>query len=381
MRRHPRIRVVIVPTSTYAFSSFGCDLHKITDRLNKCQDDYKFMVAATRKHHSRRVDPPKRAGLLLEKRQDLIHAAIRSAAPKPDAEKRNAVDTYLNVEDVLQQILDFASTWMHQTNQTLNERDLVIGIGGEVVVLDDPTNQFEGDAEADAFSSLTLGVDSEKIGDLNAFDDNNNPKPLQQACVISLRRVRVVFPEVLYTDNNERARAVLSRFIINIIAQHLGNRTFGRSIWHASMSGCVNETNWVGGARESYYVGDYCDACKEYYRDQHVARKYPYIDVESALSLIRSILKLPDAFDNSIKLAEKSRFWIEFAAVSVCVNITIASVLDLSIRRLDEERMPLFSIANVEVKTHLIAWAIAILAFVAASSFFTISYRRRRFLP
>lgn len=96
-----------------------------------------------------------RLGINLTKRWSMSNDKIRESAPKTSAEQRISVSTYITIFDAAEQCLNYADHLVGQgTAKPLNDEDIIVVIGGEVVVPDVGDNEFEGDAEFDVYSCI-----------------------------------------------------------------------------------------------------------------------------------------------------------------------------------------------------------------------------------
>jgi hypothetical protein len=110
----------------------------------------------------------------LRKRKTLVNVGIRKAAPKSMTEREKAVATYILDTDAFEQIIDHARNKLNWLDERPLGGDIVIGVGGEVVVSDVDDNEFEGDAALDTYSSISIEADTK---DPAHVDDNNDPSP------------------------------------------------------------------------------------------------------------------------------------------------------------------------------------------------------------
>ena len=378
--RPARIRVVLLKTATYHVCSHGCVLEKIAALLNKSQTCYEFFLLKEKAQPS--SGRSRWAGLNLERRKPLQFRETRSAAPKSIVERDRAVETYIEEEDAFSQIVSYVKTQLDlQKGGKLADDDLIIAIGGEVVVPDISDNEFEGEAARDAYSctwfSGTGTCDGSEYGNPDILDDNDHLGPLQRAAYISLRRADYVFPEIIFTDSPERARAIMARYIIFLITSFLGNRTFRYSLFHHDMSGCLNESNWVGGERDSYFVAGYCTRCQKSHEQFGCAKCYKGWGANRVNSAIEELLSVSDYADKIVKSTRRTEFWVEFALVAVAMNIVSAMLMDVGIPRLDTEKDVWFT----HIKTHSSAGALALLAVIFAVILIWRHIRHRRQLP
>jgi hypothetical protein len=144
------------------------------------------------------------------------------------------------------------------------------------------------------------------------------------------------------------------------------------------MTGCLNETNWVGGERESYYVAGYCDECLSKYKIYGTARRYNDWLVQELLSAIGRMLRVPDKFDEVVRSTEHFQFWIKFCAVVVATNIMSGMLLDLVLKwDLDKDTHTWFT----HVKTHWLAGGVALVSAALAVVLLAWHLRRHHRLP
>jgi hypothetical protein len=85
------IRVLLLPTDTFSFCSYGCSLHKLANILNGAQKSYKFDVPVP--ESKKPGSSQSRIGISLEKRRPLLNDNVRESAAKTTAERRAAVST------------------------------------------------------------------------------------------------------------------------------------------------------------------------------------------------------------------------------------------------------------------------------------------------
>ena len=132
----------------------------------------------------------------------LHNRALREGAPKTTDERAKAVSSYIADVDAFRKLEAAGRSYLASHPRPYGEGDIVIGIGGEVVVPDIATNEFEGDAALDAYSMI--GIDA-AIEDFKI--DNDAPRPYQNVAMLSLRRLPHVFPEINY-DQIETIRGM-----------------------------------------------------------------------------------------------------------------------------------------------------------------------------
>jgi hypothetical protein len=349
--RPPRIRVVILPTDTYRVCSLGCDIHKIIKRLNRVQRCFRFVVLARASRVHGRLP---RHGVTLMRRTRLQYRDIREAAAKTPDERRKAVDTYIEGCDAFEQIEAHASGLMASYGEKQLGDNTVVAIGSEVVVADNDDNAFEGDAAQDAYSLQWMSE-----GELRQVGDHL--LPLKNVAFISLRRLAFVFGEAVLTDNPERARAIVARYIIINLANFVGNRAFDASLFHHDLTGCLNESSWVGGERDAYYVEGYCQRCEQQYRDMCVSPKHDRWHTEEVLAAVQRLLQVPDEIDRIVRSTQRIIFWVQFCTVTVATQIFAAAILDIGLRtdwwddQTDQSKLAWLP----HVKTHDIAYFVA----------------------
>jgi hypothetical protein len=377
-----QIRVILVPTNTYTNCSHGCDLQKIADQLNECQDCYEFVVPILpQRWHTSETG---KVGVALRKRKELVRAEIRLAAPKSLSERKKAVSTYISDADAFEQVLAYLEYGGDRiSGRPFNHNDIVIVVGGEVIVSDAADNEFEGDAAWDAFSCQWIGENIEEDGAtdggqaIGILEDNNTLTPLQQFSMVSLRRATLIFPEIMYTDNIERARSIISRYIIYNAVFFVGNRSFGRTVLHHDMTNCLNESNWTGGERDSYYVDGYCQRCQNIYEEAKVVERYRQWSFEQLITALREMLKVPDQLDATVRSTEKASLWMNLAFVAIALNIFDAWIMDVALIDFDHEA----SFWPIRIRPHWPALTLAVLACVSAGIYLWRYFRRRRQLP
>lgn len=100
------IRVLLLPTDTFSFCSYGCSLHKLANILNGAQKSYKFSVPVP--ESKKPGSSQSKIGISLEKRRPLLNDNVRESAAKTTTERRAAVLTYITSEDAADQCLQYA---------------------------------------------------------------------------------------------------------------------------------------------------------------------------------------------------------------------------------------------------------------------------------
>jgi hypothetical protein len=136
------IRVLLLPTDTFSFCSYGCSLHKLANILNGALKSYKFDVPVP--ESKKPGSSQSRIGISLEKRRPLLNDNVRESAAKTTAERRAAVSTYITSEDAADQCLQYAENIPYRSKtEFLSKNDMVVVIGGEVIVPDVTDNGFE----------------------------------------------------------------------------------------------------------------------------------------------------------------------------------------------------------------------------------------------
>jgi hypothetical protein len=214
-RASVRIRVLLIPTSTFYMCNYGCDLHKLAKVLNGAQGSYEFVVPLPKPN--KKIARTPRLGINLTKRRPLSNHTIREAASKTLTERRISVSTYITVFDAAEQCLNYAEHVVGQgTAKPLSDEDIIVVIGGEVVVPDVGDNEFEGDAEFDAYSCISVtkydldGTITKTSEGIDILDFNEALTPGQSVAHVSLRRLPKIFPEINFTDlPNERGAFLL----------------------------------------------------------------------------------------------------------------------------------------------------------------------------
>jgi hypothetical protein len=363
-----RIRVMILPTDTYNVCSLHCDLHAIADRLNRTQRCYRFVVLARRPSRRGKLV---RQGVVLEQKTKLQNKVIREAAPKSERERKEAVETYIEEADAYEQLAIHARRLAIQFDEGPVGDDILIAVGSEVLVWDNEDNMFEGDAARDASSLSWMDASDTRIPTTNSLH-------LQQVAMISLRRLNYIFEEAVQTDNPERARAIAARYIISNLVSFAGNRSFNISLFHHALTGCLNESAWVGGEREAYHVDGYCPCCRKQYEQANVAAKHGDWSVTELLAAIEKMLCEPDKIDDVVRSTQRFLFWAQFGAITIAANIFAASILDIGLRW-DWWDQPSEWLSHV--KTHDIAYAVAALFFATGISILCSHLWRHAKLP
>jgi hypothetical protein len=359
------IRVLLLPTDTFSFCSYGCSLHKLAKILNRAQKSYKFEIPVPEPKKS--GSSQTRVGISLEKRRPLSNDNVRESAAKTTTERRVAVSTYLTSEDAADQCLQYAENILYRRKtEFLSESDIVVVVGGEVIVPDVTDNEFEGDAAQDAYSCISVieygldGVINKTSDGIEILDYNDQLAPVQKACYVSLRRLPYIFPEIDFTDVPERARGIAARYIISNIIGFVGNRSFGVALSHDSMSGCLNESNWVGGERASYQIDDYCPKCKANYRLNSVRDAYRNHTTDELLASLSAIGRCSDNLDKIIRSDEKASLWFNIALVAVALNIFDAFIFDMVLAGFEGDWVPRSLHSELTIKPHVPAIVFAL---------------------
>ena len=389
--RRKRIRVMLVPTQTYEVSSYNCDLRVLRDRLNDCQECFEFVTLAEQPRR-RPSGSLYRTGVPLKRNVSLVKTVPKANGQKTPDERSAAVSTYIEYKDAFQQFLHYAATHsiersgnrlkqalrkitdaVHRRKSSeprFDSTDLIIGVGAEVVV-PDLEMEAEGTAEIDAYSCLSYW------GEDDSGMDNNVFEPLNHVVFVSLRRMVLVFPEVISTDQPERARSLVSRYLVMNLAGYLGGRTFPRFVDHDPATGCLNENAWIGAERESYNIKGYCDDCLEAYERLPVANDYARWSADQIIGAVELMARLPDRIDDVFKRLRRRSFYGEFAVLTVATGIFSNLLLDVTVRSWDIDR----DFRSVHYKSHDIAIVIASMAVLMAIGVSYSSSRARHRLP
>ena len=358
-------------------------MHKVAKSLNEAQRVYEFVVPLP--YQSKHLPRVSRGGLNIQKRTALSYKDNLDDSSKGDEESDLSLKTYMSIDDVSEQALQYSKIIVEGfTGKPLTSDDLIVLLCGEVVVRSVIDYEFEKDAGLDSYSLISvpsfdkcpLTANSREI-----CDYNNSIQPNQQVGVISLRRLPIVFPEINYTDVPQRARNIVSRYMITNIASFVANRTFAVFLSHHEMTGCLNETNWVGGERESYYADDFCQGCLDDYTHYQVNARYSRFSVTSVCSAVRSMTKIIDDFDETIRSAEKAYLWINIALVAVSLNIADAIFVDVVWREHEELHWPAWIQPWFLVKPHWPALLFAILVALFGGAYLARYFQKHRNLP
>jgi hypothetical protein len=371
-----RIRVLLIPTDTFFACSYGCDLHKLAKILDNAQSSFYFKVFGTEPLTSRPAFPPFEVNLV--RRAALKNEGIREGAAKSLTERKAAVATYISTIDAAEQCLDFVD---------LSEGDILVAIGGEVIVPDVINNEFEGDAEFDAYSCTSVtkydldGTVEKTAEGVDILDYNENLTPVQNVGFISLRRLPKIFPEINFTDVDERARSIAARYLISNIVGFVGNRVFCVGLSHDDMSGCLNESNWVGGERASYRIEYYCRRCVAGYKRSGVLEKYKDHKVGTLLKSLFALCRVPREIEETVSSNEKVTLWINIGLVAVSLNILDAWLFDLAVTGYDREYSPAWLHSALTFKPHFPAVTFAVGVFVIGASYLLRYVQRRRKIP
>lgn len=246
----------------------------------------------------------------------------------------------------------------------------MIGIGGEVIV-QDIDRELEGTAEVDAFSCLST------LGRVDVDEDNEALGKFEQIGVISLMRLGMAFPEVVVTDDPQRARSITARYLILNVVNLISNRAFARTLCHEESNGCNNQTAWIGGERESYYIHGFCDDCHDGYRQLGVARKYSRFQVETIIPALESLLKIPDELEARLKKNRKNKELFNIAVITIATGLISNLILDVSFDQIDRE----WHFHALHVKSHASASVIALLAIIFGTLLSLNSYLSKQKLP
>ena len=389
------IRVVLVPSQTYEVSSYQCNLRLLRDRLNESQDCFLFLTLKDQGVPRQPGSPfgSYRSGAKIERITPLANVKPKQIGAKTLDERQVAVDTYIEYKDVFRQLLEFTSSrdledpettfrarvrqFFDSFRRVLSKRpdrfrddDLIVGIGSEVA-MPDLDAEAEGTAELDAYACLSYwGDDSEGM-------DNNIYEPLNQVCFISLRRLALVFPEATSTDQPERARALVSRYVIMNVAGYLAARTVASSPGHFEATGCLNEEAWIGAEREGYYVRGFCDACLDKYESLPVAVIYKRWSTAELVKAIEKMADVPRQFDESLKNFARRTDYRRFAALTVATGLFSNLLLDVTLRPWDVQK----DFSHFHVNTHYLAIATAITAIAISYGIGYATARSRSRLP
>jgi hypothetical protein len=248
-------------------------------------------------------------------------------------------------------------------------------IGGEVVVPDVGDNEFEGDAEFDAYSCISVtkydldGTITKTSEGIDILDYNEALTPLQSVAHVSLRRLPKIFPEINFTDVAERARSISARYLISNIAGFVGNRTFGVAIAHDDMFGCLNESNWVGGERASYHIDDYCQRCVNGYMHHHVLDKYNSHPASELFGSLSALCRVSETLDRIVKSNERAALWINIGLVAISLNILDAFIFDMALAGYDKDLAPAWLHFALTMKPHVPAVAFGLGVFLIGASY------------
>jgi hypothetical protein len=378
------IRVLLLPTDTFNFCSYGCSLYKLANVLNRAQKSYKFeVVPEAKKNRSSKT----RVGISLHKLQPISNDSVRESAEKTITERRAAVSTYITSEDAAAQCLQYLEDILYRTKtEFLSEKDIIVVIGGEVVVPDVTNNEFEGDAAKDAYSCISVieygldGVINKTPDGIEILDYNNRITAIQNVCYVSLRRIPYIFPEINFTDVPERARGIAARYIICNIVGFVGNRSFGVALSHDNMSGCLNESNWVGGERDSYLIDDYCPKCKANYKLSSVRHVYENHTTSELFASLSDIGRCSDNLDEIVQSNDKVSLWFNIALVAVGLNIFDAFIFDMAIEGF-EDWVPRSLHSELKIKLHVPAVGFALAVGLLGALYLLRHLYRRSTLP
>ncbi|MDR5855231.1 hypothetical protein QCE42_10185 [Caballeronia sp. LZ050] len=175
--------------------------------------------------------------------------SIEEHATKSNAEQIAAVETYISIEDAVAQVQEFV-----KQNDSLAaafgrsvDDVIIIAIGSETVVSEDGENEFQGDISLDAYSALCLPVRQKGSDGFLEIGSSENLTAGEKVCFVSLRRLALVFPEIVFTDKPVRARSIAARYITSNTMAFVLGCLFTESLSHHNTTGCINETAWTGG--------------------------------------------------------------------------------------------------------------------------------------
>ena len=366
--------------------NYDCDLHKLAKILNGAQKSYEFVVPLPKPNT--KISITHRLGIHLTRRKPLSNDKIREAAPKTLGERRIAVSTYITSFDAAEQCLTYADHVVGQgTAKPLSDEDIIVVIGGEVVVPDTSDNEFEGDAEFDAYSCISViqydidGTITKTSEGIEILDYNEALTPVQNVSFVSLRRLPKIFPEINFTDIAERARCIVSRYLISNIVGFVGNRTFGVALAHDDMFGCLNETNWVGGERASYYIDEYCQRCVSGYVHHHVLDKYNSHPSPELFASLYALCRVSGTLDRIVKSNERAALWINIGLVAISLNILDAFIFDMALAGYDKDLVPAWLHFALTIKPHVPAVAFGLGVFLIGASYLLRYARSRARLP
>jgi hypothetical protein len=329
-----------------------------------------------------------RVGMTLIRRAALSNDRIREAAAKSETERRISVSTYIASLDAAEQCLTYADHVLGQaTGEPLSAHDIVVVIGGEVVVPDVSDNEFEGTAELDAYSCISVtkydldGTIEKTAEGVDVLAYNEELIPIERVAYISLRRLPNIFPEINFTDVPERARSIAARYLITLIAGFVGNRVFGIALSHDDMSGCLNESNWVGGERASYYIEDYCQRCISGYEHYHVLGKYESHTLTELLRSISALCQVADNIERIVKSDERATLWLNIGLVAVSLNLLDAFIFDMALAGYDKDYVPEWLHSALTIKPHVPAVAVGVCVFLIGAFYLVRYFRNRARLP
>ena len=379
-----RIRVYLIPTTTYHLCSYDVDIQKMAQRLNEVQTVYEFLVPLS--SSASELPRVSRGGLTVQKKTELSYKKSPNGPAENMDESDLSLQNYFSVDDVSQQAIKYSKNLIEEsTCRALSHDDLIILLCGEVVVRSTIDYKFEQNAALDAYSLISV-LSFEEVCPLTESSNeicayNNDIQPCQQVGVISLRRLPVVFPEINYTDVPQRARNMVSRYMITNIASFIANRTFSVFLSHHKMTGCLNETNWVGGERESYYADDFCQSCLKDYNHYKISVRYSRFSVEKVLFAVRAMTKVIDRFDETLLSSEKASLWLNVALVAVSLNIVDAIFVDVVWREHEELKWPEWIQPWLLVKPHWPALFFAAVVALFGGFYLLRHFQRHRNLP
>jgi hypothetical protein len=316
-----RLRVFLVPTTSYQMHSQGCDLSKIASALTAAQDSFEFIVIV-------RTDGSR---LEITKNQSLKFIKFNESQRLSVAEVEEALGLYVVDLDAFEQINEFLN---QNVNGGLKDYDLAAAICSRVYVPDVSDNEFFGD-EKDAYSCLGSGI---SILDIN----NNHNNPYRNIAVISLARLSIVYPEAWDSNKEgEEKRAIISRYIIANIAHLLAGRMFAEDLDRNHQAMCVAESNYFGGERASYHAKGLCQECEQKVMTPQIGladkykgrlkKKYKSIfkrrEIKEPVRVVKAINEVTcvaEKIDNKIKRKATMKRRIELAGVVVFAGLTAA---------------------------------------------------------
>jgi hypothetical protein len=146
------------------------------------------------------------------------------------------------------------------------------------------------------------------------------------------------------------------------------------------MSGCLNESNWVGGERESYQVDDYCRKCKANYRLSSVRDVYKNHDTSELLTSLSNICRCSDDLDEIVISNDKASLWFNIALVAVFLNIFDAFIFDMAVAGYDDEAFRSLN-SELKMKLHIPAVGFALVVGLLGTFYILRYLYRRRTLP